>query len=76
MNNQKRKKACREGEKNGKRLEGRKYSDVMVEKPCSPRRNIADNRECIKAIITPVMEHDTKICLSAGACKITSCSLL
>lgn len=59
-----------------KRLEGRKYSDVMVQKPWSPRRSIADNRECIKAIITSVMEPDTKMCSSTIACKITSCSLL
>lgn len=32
VNIQKRKKTCKEGEKNGKRLEARKYSDVMVEK--------------------------------------------
>lgn len=44
VNTQKRKKTCREGEKNGKRLEGRKYSDVTVEKPWPTRRNIADKR--------------------------------
>lgn len=41
----------------------------MVEKLWPPRRNIADNRESIKAIIIQFMEHDTKICSSTIACK-------